>query len=116
MRTFNSHLLGVDQGSSVLFSDFEHDGEMWTGTGPREFRKPIAFSAAFNAPPVVHIGMAMWDIDISANQRVDIVAENITAVAFDAVFRTWGDTRVARVRCDWIAMGAVADEDSWELY
>jgi len=116
MRTFKSHLMGVDQGSHVLFSDFEHDGDMWTGTGPRQFRAAIAFSASFEAPPVVHIGMAMWDIDVSANQRVDIVRENVTKSGFDAVFRTWGDTRVARVRCDWIAMGMVADDDGCELY
>ena len=116
MRKFTSHRLGVDQGAQVLFSDFEHDGEMWTGTGPREFRLHIAFSAAYEAPPVVHIGMAMWDIDMAGNQRVDICSENITTTGFDAVFRTWGDTRVARVRCDWIAMGELADEDGWELY
>ncbi len=116
MRKFKSHLLGVDQGSHVLFSDFEHDGEMWTGTGPREFSLKIPFSAAFDRPPLVHIGMAMWDIDVSANQRVDINAENITERDFDAVFRTWGDTRVARVRCDWIAMGELTDEDEWVLY
>ena len=116
MRVFRSYRLGVDQGSQVLFSDFEHDGEMWTGSGPREFRLAIAFSSPFDRPPVVHVGMAMWDIDISANQRVDICAENITETGFDAVFRTWGDTRVARVRCDWIAMGEVADEEEWQLY
>lgn len=116
MRKFTAYLLGVDQGSNVLFSDFEHDGEMWAGTGPRQFSLPIAFSAPFVHPPVVHIGMAMWDIDVSANQRVDIMSENITETGFDAVFRTWGDTRVARVRCDWIALGELRDEEGWELY
>ncbi len=115
MRLFKSYLLGVDQGSQVLFSDFEHDGEMWTGTGPREFHRAIAFSSAFSEPPVVQISMTMWDIDMGANQRADIAAENITETGFDAVFRTWGDTRVARVRCDWIAMGQVEDEDAWDV-
>ena len=35
---------------------------------------------------------------------------------FDLVFRTWGDTKVARVRIGWIAIGAVKSEDDWELY
>jgi hypothetical protein len=31
------------------------------------------------------------------------------------VFRTWGDTRVARVRADWLAIGALPHEDDWEI-
>ena len=31
------------------------------------------------------------------------------------VFRTWGDTRVARIRADWTAIGAIIDEDNWVL-
>jgi len=31
------------------------------------------------------------------------------------VFRTWLDTRVARVRISWIAMGAMSDEDAWDV-
>ncbi len=116
MRKFTAYRMGIDQGSKVLFSDFEHDGEMWTGTGPREFRTAITFSEPFVSAPVVHVGISMWDIDRSANQRADLLAENITPAGFDAVFRTWADTRVARIRCDWIAIGEVEDETGWELY
>ena len=31
------------------------------------------------------------------------------------VFRTWGDTRVARMRIAWIAIGALSDEDDWDV-
>jgi len=117
MRRIRTHRLGVDQGSQVLFSDFEHDGEMWTGEGPREFRVGVSFKdGGFTDLPMVQVGMSMWDLDQKTNQRVDIAAENITRVGFDIVFRTWGDTRVARIRADWIAMGEVADEDDWSLY
>ncbi|WP_300513596.1 H-type lectin domain-containing protein [Aliiroseovarius sp.] len=116
MRRIRTHRLGVDQGSQVLFSDFEHDGEMWTGEGPREFRMAVQFSdEGFTDAPMVQVGMSMWDLDQKTNQRVDIAAENITVKGFEIVFRTWGDTRVARVRADWIAMGEVEDEDDWSL-
>ena len=115
MRRFKSYQLGVDQGSQVLFSDFEHDGAMWTGSGPREFRVQVKFAEGFSTVPLVQVGMSMWDIDQQTNQRVDLAAENITGKGFDIVFRTWGDTKVARVRCDWIAMGQVSDDDDWEL-
>jgi len=31
------------------------------------------------------------------------------------VFRTWGDSKVARIRADWMAVGEVADDDAWDL-
>ena len=58
----------------------------------------------------------MWDTDNKHNARADISAEKITETGFHLVFRTWGDTRVARVRADWMAIGAVTSEDNWELY
>ena len=90
---------------------------MWTGEGAREFRVAVSFrDGGFADTPMVNVGMSMWDLDQKTNQRVDIAAENITRLGFEIVFRTWGDTRVARVRADWIAMGEVEDEEDWSLY
>jgi len=116
MKRIRNHLVGVDQGSSVLFSDFEHDGEMWAGTGPRAHRQPVVFTDVFRSPPVVQVTLSMWDMDQKTNTRADITAENITETGFDIVFRTWGDTRVARVRADWLAMGELRHSDEWDLY
>ncbi len=115
MRKFRSHLLGVAQGSELLFSDFEHDGEMWTGSGPREFRLAVKFPESYARPPVVHVSISMWDMDAGFNQRADISAENIGRDGFDIVFRTWQDSRVARIRADWTALGEVDDDEAWEL-
>lgn len=115
MQRLNSSLVGVEQGSTILFSDFEHDGVMWTGEGPRMHRQKVRFPEAFRAVPVVHVSVSMWDMDQNFNQRADISAEKITAAGFEIVFRTWGDTRVARIRCDWLAIGAVQDDDQWEV-
>ncbi|MCK0141780.1 H-type lectin domain-containing protein [Aliiroseovarius sp. F20344] len=115
MRRIRPQMLGVDRGSKVLFSDFEHDGEMWTGTGPRKLRCPIKFSEPFLSPPIVTVSMSMWDIAGESNQRADVTTDNVTIEGFDIVFRTWGDTRVARVRTDWFAMGEVADDEIWDV-
>jgi hypothetical protein len=106
---------GIEQGTRILFSDFAHDGAMWTGSGPREVRQTQSFKEAFVEPPVVTVGISMWDMDHKTNSRVDILAENVTATGFEIVFRTWGDTRVARVRADWMALGAVKDDDNWDV-
>ena len=117
MRYLKSHLIGVDQGSELLFSDFQDGGAMWTGQGKREYRRTCQFKHPFATPPTLQVSMSMWDMDRRANQRADLSAENVTAEGFDIVFRTWGDTRIARVRADWMAIGPVeGDEDDWALY
>lgn len=99
----------------MMFADFADGGPMWTGSGPRESRHHIRFDEAFAAPPAVLVGVSMWDTDGKANLRADLTADRVTATGFELVFRTWGDTRIARLRADWTAIGPLPDEDSWEL-
>ncbi|MEM6729060.1 MAG: H-type lectin domain-containing protein, partial [Pseudomonadota bacterium] len=91
-------------------------GPMWSAKGPRLARNEIRFSERFKSVPGVHVGLAMWDMDSVPNPRMDIRAENVSVDGFEIVFRTWGDTRVARVRASWIAMGELRDTDEWDLY
>lgn len=116
MKRLNHHQIGADQGSVLMFSDFADNGPMWTGDGPREKRLAVSFSEPFFEPPMVQVGISMWDMDGNTNQRADLRAELITAKGFVLVFRTWGDSRVARIRADWMALGGVKGEDDWELY
>lgn len=110
-----SGAIGIDQGSRILFNDFAHDGAMWTGDGPREARQFQPFAQPFLEPPVVMVGVSMWDIDRKTNSRLDISADAISAEGFEIVFRTWGDTRIARIRADWTAIGPVRGEDEWDV-
>ena len=64
---------------------------------------------------MVHVAISMWDMDGNTNQRADLSAEAITPKGFDLVFRTWGDSRVARIRADWMALGEIAGDDDWDL-
>ena len=115
MKRLSSGKIGIAQGSKVLFSDFADGGVMWTGQGDRESRHAISFKEPFLAGPTVMVGISMWDIDHKHTLRADITAEKITQNGFDLVFRTWGDTRVARVRADWTAIGALRDDEDWEI-
>jgi hypothetical protein len=114
MRRFTG-AIGVDQGSRVLFDHFADNGEMWTGVGPREVRHALRFGTPFVAAPIVMVGISMWDIDHKSNSRADVSAETVTATGFEIVFRTWGDTHVARIRVDWTAIGETRDDDDWEI-
>ncbi|MEM6759868.1 MAG: H-type lectin domain-containing protein [Pseudomonadota bacterium] len=116
MKRLRNHLIGVDQGHVILFSDFEDGGEMWTGRGQRERRRRVAFAEPFRAVPSVQVSISMWDVDTDTPLRADISAETVTVDGFDLVFRTWGDTRVARVRAAWLALGELRQADEWDLY
>ena len=115
MKRISSGSVGIQQGTRVLFSDFADGGVMWTGQGDRESRHMISFKEKFIEPPSVMVSISMWDIDHKHTSRSDITAEKITEKGFQLVFRTWGDTRVARIRADWIALGPVRDDDEWDV-
>lgn len=116
MKRFPNHLIGIDSGDVSLFSDFENGGEMWTGHGSRERRKRIVFSEPFCSPPVVQVAVSLWDVDTANAVRAQVTAENITNEGCELVFRTWADTRVARIRLSWMAFGELPHPDDWELY
>jgi len=114
MKRIYASTIGIDQGSEMLFSDFDTSGEMWTGEGARTCRVAIVFSEKFNHAPSVMVTLEMFDMDQRTNQRAETVAENVTKDGFDIVFKTWGDTKVARARASWMAIGGVEAEDNWE--
>jgi hypothetical protein len=116
MNRISGDNLGITQGSRMLFSDYIDDGPMWAGQGDRETRSTIKFAEEFARVPIVHVSIGLWDMDHKHNIRADITAEKITTKGFDVVFRTWGDTRIARMRVDWIAIGALHSEENWQLY
>ena len=115
MQVINSSRIGIAQGSVDLFSDFEEGGDMWTGEGSRVRSRWIAIDTAYSQPPMVHVSLTLADMDSAHNVRADLAAENVTETGFDAVFRTWLDTRVARVRISWIAMGVMPNDDDWDV-
>ncbi|SDY17273.1 H-type lectin domain-containing protein [Citreimonas salinaria] len=115
MQRFPRGQLAIDQGETEVFSEYEEGGPMWTGSGSRERRRTVTFATPFLAPPVVQATVSLWDTDQSTNLRADITAEHVTPEGCELVFRTWGDTRIARIRMRWIAIGAVASEDDWPV-
>lgn len=88
MKRLRNYLIGVDHGDVVLFSDFEHDGVMWTGEGASQTRAHVEFSESFRAPPTVSVTLSMFDMSSDTNPRADVQAEDITQDGFAIVFRT----------------------------
>jgi len=91
MKRFRNHLIGVEQGDFVLFSDFETDGAMWTGEGERRMRARIDFSESYRRPPAVQLAPSMWDI--SNTVFVNVVAAWFRFMLCRFPGRPWGRRR-----------------------
>ncbi|MFN3525340.1 MAG: H-type lectin domain-containing protein [Paracoccus sp. (in: a-proteobacteria)] len=115
MLRFSSSEIGISQGVVQLVSDFDTNGPLWTGEGDRSVRQQVVFPERFLSSPAVHVSASMWDLDTSVNQRGDLSVENITPVGFEVVFKTWGDSRIARMRVQWTAIGPLPDDDDFAL-
>ena len=110
-----SAVIGIDQGTTVLFSDFKDEGDMWSGKGSRARSTPVTYSEAFRDGPVITVSLDLFDFSNNTNLRYEITAENITTSGFDIVFKTWGDTKIARARANWTAIGPVNGEGDWDV-
>ena len=114
MKRLAQDQIGILSGEELLFSDFENGGQMWAGDGEREVRCKVTFETPFSAAPSVMVTMAMLDLSNGANIRADLRAESITQLGFEIVFKTWGNSQVARVRAAWQAIGQVVTEEGWD--
>jgi hypothetical protein len=65
---------------------------------------------------MVTVGISTWDTGGDTNQRADLRAAAVPAARFERVVRPWGDSRVARIRADWMALGELPAGDDWQLY
>ncbi|NDW48023.1 H-type lectin domain-containing protein [Ruegeria sp. PrR005] len=115
MKVFSAHRMAIQQGDVAMFSDYENGGDMWTGSGNRERRHTVRFKQAFRSAPAIVVGISLWDVDTGAAVRAEVKADDVTPDGFDIVFRTWADTRVARLRIGWTAIGEVSNEDDWDV-
>ena len=88
-----------------LFNHCDINGPMWSGRDDRQFRLPVLFATAFDAAPMITVGLTGLDIAHEQNARLVIEAETITAKGFDLVLRTWSDTRIGRASVNWMAIG-----------
>ena len=72
----------------------------------RVLRFAVYFSAPFDAPPVVHLGLTGFDLDQRDASRLTLTATEITSTGFIAEIATWRETRVYSVAFSWLALGA----------
>ena len=115
MKSWAANHIGVEQGDIQLFADFKDDGPMWAGSGERERRRFVEFNGDFKSIPAVHVSFSLLDLHQATNPRLELATENVTEEGFEIVFRTWGDSRLARVRVAWMAIGEMRHPDDWDV-
>jgi hypothetical protein len=72
----------------------------------RSFRTWVSFARPFGAPPLVHVGIAGFDIANQDAARLTTSVSHVTPEGFEIVLSTWLGTRMWRVDVSWIAVGA----------
>lgn len=74
--------------------------------GPeRTFRTRVRFERIFQGTPLVHLGLAGFDISNQDSARIATRVENVTPEGFDVVLAAWLHTRVWRLDVNWLAIG-----------
>jgi len=91
--------------------ELTHESPRWTlaqvaeSDGRRSVEGKITFERAFLSAPVVHVGLAGFDISNDAAARIALRTIDITANGFLVQVETWVNTRVWSVTVNWVALG-----------
>lgn len=72
---------------------------------PRSYFIDVAFSSAFSAPPVVHLGLAGFDSEGRDNTRIVVRPVEITPSGFRVEVSSWLVARIYGVEVSWLAIG-----------
>ena len=72
----------------------------------RSFVTEVSFSAPFDAPPVVHLGLTGFDVEEQTSARITLAAESVTPEGFEVRISTWRESLVYAVEFNWLAVGA----------
>jgi hypothetical protein len=110
-ETNNTGLIPLKMCSAVVALDQFYPG--WTLADvensetpePRRFEHYIWFDAPFANVPLVHTGIAGFDIDNADTGRLSVRAEEISNTGFKLVVMTWLHLFVYGIEVSWLALG-----------
>ena len=74
-------------------------------TEDRVFRTRVHFDRPFGAIPVVHIGIAGFDISNHDAARIKASVARISQSGFEIVLSTWLNSQLWKVDVSWMAIG-----------
>jgi hypothetical protein len=92
----------VQMGNVAVFSHYPNQ-YMWTGNGPREVVKNVAFPKPFKGTPKVTAALSAVDASKGSNLRVVVSCDAITDHGFNIKVSTYADSAIASASVSWIA-------------
>ncbi len=75
------------------------------GDQDRHFRARVTFEQPLRSSPVVHVGIAGFDMGNEDAARLRVRADNITTDGFEVVVETWLNSKIWSVDVSWLAVG-----------
>lgn len=71
----------------------------------RSTRTRVTFEHTFYNPPLVHAGLAGFDIENGDAARVALQISQVDATGFTVEIKSWFNTRIWSVDVSWLAIG-----------
>ena len=103
--SFIANSLHIQTGETSAGYQQNPDWTLTTGIGVRTYRTAVTFNSPFLVAPKVTLALSGLDVAAVNNNRIRLIAENITVNGFDIVFITWYDTVIYAVWATWTAIG-----------
>jgi len=103
--SFIANILSIQTGERFNNYVKNSDWILRTGIGERTYTTAVQFDSPFRVPPKVSLALSGQDVEGVHNNRLRLIAENITVDGFDLVYKTWSDTIVYGVWATWTAIG-----------
>lgn len=106
-QQITSPLVGVQviTAAGELFNHVDENGPMWADDGDREVRFKLRFATGFQRAPHITLGISGLDSSCAQNLRFSLATDAVTPEGFVIIFKTWGDTKIARASVNWSAIG-----------
>jgi hypothetical protein len=98
-------ILYIQTGTKLDGASESSNWTLNTGIGKRTYTAAVKFDSPFRVAPKVSLALSGQDVNESKNNRIHLIAENITVDGFNLVYETWSDTVLHRIWATWTAIG-----------
>jgi hypothetical protein len=103
--SFIANILYIQTGETYNGYVVNPDWRLHIGSGQRIYTTAMQFDSPFREPPKVTVAFNGQDVDATTNNRIRVIAEDITADGFNLIYVTWADSIIYSIWTTWTAIG-----------
>jgi hypothetical protein len=103
--SFITNILYIQTGEKFNGYEENSDWGLHIGLGYRTYTTAVQFNSPFREPPQIALALSGQDVGPEKNNRIRLIARDITVDGFNLVYQTWHDTVVYSVWATWTAIG-----------